>query len=130
MNLPVELIDIYFTSNPTTELSLVNTYFNINVKRIKILSNENYLNIKGDHIKQLPNLTHLNLICNDYITLNNLISLSLFENIIKDNEISNLTELRRLDLRFKIQITNAGISNLTNLTLDHNSLIKNQKNDI
>lgn len=44
-----EIIDhvIYFTGNTVTELSLINKYFNFQVRRIRITSNDNYPYIKN-----------------------------------------------------------------------------------
>ena len=66
---PKEIIDhiLYFTKNKVSDLSLVNKYFNNNVARIRITSNENYPKFRTRNLVQLSNITALHLERNDII---------------------------------------------------------------
>lgn len=115
--LPTELIDniIYFTENKVTELSLINKYFNSNVKKIRINSNIKYPKMTPDHLP-LPNLTELDLSFHstwlDYHT----IGYKYPEHTkFTDQHLSKLTDLTSLDLSMNRIISNDGISSLTNL---------------
>lgn len=97
---PREIIDhiLYFTVNKVFDLSLVNKYFNDNVKKVRITNNRNYPRIKDENLKKLPNLTVLNLYRNKLIT---------------NEGLSSLTKLTSLNLGYNTIITNEAISNLT-----------------
>ena len=117
--LPNELFDliIYFTKNPVAKLSLVNKYFNHQVRRIRITSNKNYPNIKDEHLSQLPNLVELDL--GEYYGFAAGQSKKQYSNNrkdITDNGLSNLTNLTKLNLSYNNTITDKGLYNLSNLT--------------
>lgn len=131
--LPVELVNhcIYFTDNPVAELSLVNKYFNNNVKGIRITSNEDYPAMTDEHLPDLPNLTKLDLKGNQGISdegvtqLGKLTFLELgfhlnfmrgnTKSIMTDQSLSTLTSLTSLNLNYDKYITDKGISKLVNL---------------
>lgn len=121
---PLEIIDhiLYFTHNTVTELCRVCKYFNQNVKKIRITSNEGYPNIKDEHLSMLPNLSKLIAVSNLSITIKQILKLtnlrSLFLRDIKmtDEEISSLVNLTSLTLVDNRSISDEGISKLVNLT--------------
>lgn len=136
-----EIIDhiLYFTDNSVFDLCLVNKYFNINVKKIRITNNKKYPEMKDEHLASLPNLTELDCtsegtsdiihllvpnlpseklkITNYGISkLTQLLILKLGSNdVINKEGISCLTNLKTLDIAGNRIITNDGISNLTKL---------------
>lgn len=124
-----ELIDhiIYFTTNSVSDLSLVNKYFNDNVKKIRIISNKDYPKMKNEYLQSLPNLTELYLPGGYVINyqgiryLKNLKILDLTctrspDERITDSDLSKITSLTHLGLSYNRIITDEGISGLTNLT--------------
>lgn len=133
---PLEIIDhiIYFTVNKVSQLSLINKYFNYQVRRIRITSNNKYPYISGGNLLSLPNLTKLKFsykfdkIDRKLAKCSKLTYLDVFANDgITNEDISRLTSL--ISLRPNDLITNIShLTNLTALNLDANCSITSISN--
>ena len=137
--IPEEIIKyiISLTENKVYDLCLVNQYFDNNCKIIKIVDNNKYPKITNHKLKILINLTSLNLGSKDNIITNegikeltNIKFLNLFDNNkITDDGIKGLINLSSLNLLLSNKITDDGVRGLTNLTylyLYDNNIITNQ----